>query len=101
AGWRLRIPNMYKSLLHLEANNWREVRIALWVEDGIPYFSYKEHEEPPFIPSGRQPQYDRGEWYCSKCRQTSPNRDKCPNRNRVLRKKPKKKKHNITSKSNI
>ncbi|MEM1944890.1 MAG: hypothetical protein QXX57_04050 [Nitrososphaerota archaeon] len=92
----MRIPNMYKSLLHLEANNWREVRIALWVEDGIPYFSYKEHEEPPFIPSGRQPQYDRGEWYCSKCCQTSPNRDKCPNRNRVLRKKPRKKEKQTT-----
>ncbi|MEM4297442.1 MAG: hypothetical protein QW815_03645, partial [Nitrososphaerota archaeon] len=79
AGWRLRIPNMYRCLFHLDANNGREVRIALWVEDEIPHFSYKEHEESPFIPSGRQPQYDRGEWYCSKCGQTFRNSDKCPN----------------------
>ncbi|MEM1948518.1 MAG: hypothetical protein QXG52_00115 [Candidatus Caldarchaeum sp.] len=39
AGWRLRIPNMFKTLFHFEANDGREVRIALWVEDGIPCFS--------------------------------------------------------------
>ncbi|MEM4374876.1 MAG: hypothetical protein QXI97_07780 [Nitrososphaerota archaeon] len=88
----MRIPNMYRCLFHLDANNGREVRIALWVEDEIPHFSYKEHEESPFIPSGRQPQYDRGEWYCSKCGQTFRNRDKCPNCNRILRKKPRKRK---------
>ncbi|MEM2237482.1 MAG: hypothetical protein QXR26_02185 [Candidatus Caldarchaeum sp.] len=86
AGWGLRIPNMYKSLFYLEANGWREVRIALWVEDGKPCFSYKEYESL-FIPSGLQPNYDRGEWYCRKCCQTFPNRDKCPNCNTVLRKK--------------
>ncbi|MEM2052436.1 MAG: hypothetical protein QW614_05750 [Candidatus Caldarchaeum sp.] len=30
--------------------------------------------EPPFIPSGVQPQYDRGECFCSVCRQTFSNR---------------------------
>ncbi|MEM2652486.1 MAG: hypothetical protein QXU87_10500 [Candidatus Caldarchaeum sp.] len=54
------IPNMYKPLFYLEANDWREVRIAIWVEDGTPHFSYKEYEKPLFIPSGRQPNYDRG-----------------------------------------
>ncbi|MEM0482394.1 MAG: hypothetical protein QXM16_05870 [Nitrososphaerota archaeon] len=42
AGWRSRIPSMYKSLFYLEANEGREVRIFLWVEDGIPCFSYEE-----------------------------------------------------------
>ncbi|MEM0482978.1 MAG: hypothetical protein QXM16_08890, partial [Nitrososphaerota archaeon] len=93
AGWGLRIPNMYKQLFHLEANNGREVTISLWVEDGIPCFSYEEDGEPMFIPSGRLPQYGRGEWYCSNCCQTFPNSDKCPNSNRVLRKKPRKKRN--------
>ncbi|MEM2237770.1 MAG: hypothetical protein QXR26_03140 [Candidatus Caldarchaeum sp.] len=69
---------MYKPLFYLEANDGREVRIALWVEDGTPHFSYMEYEEPLFIPSGSQPQYDKGEWYCRKCRQTFKNRDKRP-----------------------
>ncbi|MEM0481360.1 MAG: hypothetical protein QXM16_00515, partial [Nitrososphaerota archaeon] len=92
AGWGLRIPNMYKQLFHLEANNGREVTISLWVEDGIPCFSY-EDGEPMFIPSGRLPQYGRGECYCSRCCQTFSNRDKCPNYNRVLRKKPRRKRN--------
>ncbi|MEM2238575.1 MAG: hypothetical protein QXZ62_08985 [Candidatus Caldarchaeum sp.] len=77
---------MYKPLFHFEANDGREVRIAVWVEDGIPCFSYKEDEESPFVPSGHQPNYDKGESYCSKCCQTFINRDKCPNCNRILRK---------------
>ncbi|MEM0482000.1 MAG: hypothetical protein QXM16_03825 [Nitrososphaerota archaeon] len=93
AGWRLRIPNMYKSLFYLEANEGREVRIALWVEDGIPCFGYEEYGKSLFIPSGRQPRYDGGEWYCSRGCQTFSNRDKCPNCNRVLRKKPRRKRN--------
>ncbi|MEM2483296.1 MAG: hypothetical protein QXR26_02005, partial [Candidatus Caldarchaeum sp.] len=57
-----------------------------WVEDGTPHFSYGK---PLFIPSGRQPNYDRR--YCRKCCQTFSNRDKHPNYNRILRKKPRKK----------
>ncbi|MEM2747097.1 MAG: hypothetical protein QXK69_11390 [Candidatus Caldarchaeum sp.] len=93
AGWRLRIPNMYKPLFHFEAHDGREVRIAVWVEDGIPCFSYKEDEKSLFIPSGRQPNYDKGESYCSKCCKTFINRDKCPYCNRVLRKKSRRKKN--------
>ncbi|MEM2004128.1 MAG: hypothetical protein QXQ37_05695 [Nitrososphaerota archaeon] len=52
---------MYKPLFHLEANEGRGVRIALWVEDGISFFSYEGDEAPLFISSGRQPHYDRGE----------------------------------------
>ncbi|MEM2238549.1 MAG: hypothetical protein QXR26_04300 [Candidatus Caldarchaeum sp.] len=43
---------MYRPLFHFEAHDGREVRIAVWVEDRIPCFSYKEDEEPPFVPSG-------------------------------------------------
>ncbi|MEM2236940.1 MAG: hypothetical protein QXR26_08910 [Candidatus Caldarchaeum sp.] len=49
-----------KPLFYLEAKDGRGVRIVLWVGKGIPCFSYKEHEESPFIPSGRQPNYGRG-----------------------------------------
>ncbi|MEM2238081.1 MAG: hypothetical protein QXR26_09030 [Candidatus Caldarchaeum sp.] len=35
AGFRLRIPSMYKNLLSYEANDGRQI-IAMWVEDGIP-----------------------------------------------------------------
>ncbi|MEM2766240.1 MAG: hypothetical protein QXG75_03805, partial [Candidatus Caldarchaeum sp.] len=45
AGWRLRIPNMYKPLFYYEANDGREVRIAVWFEDVVPFFSYREDEE--------------------------------------------------------
>ncbi|MEM4288075.1 MAG: hypothetical protein QXV97_04630 [Candidatus Caldarchaeum sp.] len=50
-----------KPLFYLEAKDGRGVRIVLWVGKGIPCFSYKEYEESPFIPSGRQPNYDRRE----------------------------------------
>jgi len=93
AGFRLRIPNMYKNLFHYEANDGKEIRIDLWVEDGIPRFTYKEYEEPLCIPSGSQPKYDRGQSFCSVCRQTFENRDRCPHCNRALRKKPRKKKY--------
>ncbi|MEM4354186.1 MAG: hypothetical protein QW470_05500 [Candidatus Caldarchaeum sp.] len=76
AGWWLRIPNMFKNLLSYEANDGREIKIVLWVEDGTPRFSYKDYEEPPYIPSGVQPQCDRGEWLCSVCRQTFSNKAK-------------------------
>ncbi|MEM2024321.1 MAG: hypothetical protein QXG69_05995 [Candidatus Caldarchaeum sp.] len=89
----MRIPNMYRPLFYFESNGWRVVRIAVWVEDRIPYFSYKEDEESLFVPSGSQPNYDKGESYCSKCCQTFINKDKCPNCNRILRKKPRRKKN--------
>ncbi|MEM1965752.1 MAG: hypothetical protein QXH12_06520 [Candidatus Caldarchaeum sp.] len=87
----------YRPLFHLEDNGGRVVRIAVWVEDGIPCFSYKEDEESSFIPSGHQPNYDKGESYCSKCCQTFINRDKCPNCNRILRKKPRRKRNRSVS----
>ncbi|MEM2238018.1 MAG: hypothetical protein QXK69_05105, partial [Candidatus Caldarchaeum sp.] len=59
--------------------------------------SYKEDEESPFIPSGHQPNYDKGESYCSKCCQTFINKDKCPNCNRILRKKPRRKRNKSVS----
>ncbi|MEM2580941.1 MAG: hypothetical protein QXD09_02040 [Candidatus Caldarchaeum sp.] len=31
---------MCKPLFYLEAKDGREVRIAIWVEDGTPHFSY-------------------------------------------------------------
>ncbi|MEM4164114.1 MAG: hypothetical protein QXI99_07700, partial [Candidatus Caldarchaeum sp.] len=96
AGFRLRIPSMYKNLFHYEANDGKEVRIDLWVEDGIPRFTYKDHDESPFIPSGVQPQYDRGQSFCSVCRKTYENRDRCPDCNRTLRKKPRRKKNKPT-----
>ncbi|MEM4280845.1 MAG: hypothetical protein QXT61_02090 [Candidatus Caldarchaeum sp.] len=96
---RLRIPNIYKNLFHHEANNGREVRIDLWVEDGIPRFTYKEYEESSFIPSGVQPQYDRGQSFCSICHKTFENRDRCPYCNRVLRKTQEKR--NTNQPSNI
>ncbi|MEM4419672.1 MAG: hypothetical protein QXM21_03340, partial [Candidatus Caldarchaeum sp.] len=55
-----RIPNMYKPLFYLEAKDGREVRISLWVEDDTPCFSYEEHGEPPFVPSGSEPNYHGG-----------------------------------------
>ncbi|MEM2238495.1 MAG: hypothetical protein QXR26_07820 [Candidatus Caldarchaeum sp.] len=96
-GGGLEYPIIYKNLFHYhyKANDGREVRIALWLEDATPHFSsfqLMEHEEPLFIPSGHQPNYDKGESYCSKCCQTFINRDKCPNCNKVLRKKPRRKK---------
>ncbi|MEM2986463.1 MAG: hypothetical protein QXZ71_05345 [Candidatus Caldarchaeum sp.] len=92
AGFRLRIPSVYKNLFSYEANDGREVRIDLWVEDGTPRFTYKDYEESPSIPSGIHPQYSRGQSFCSVCHQTFENRDRCPYCNRVLRKKPRKKK---------
>ncbi|MEM0440421.1 MAG: hypothetical protein QW240_03150 [Candidatus Caldarchaeum sp.] len=101
AGFRLRIPSMFKNLPHYEANDGRQIRIDVWVEDGTPRFNYKDYEESPSIPSGIHPQYSRGQSFCSVCHQTFENRDRCPYRNRVLRKKPRKKKNNITSKNII
>ncbi|MEM2237305.1 MAG: hypothetical protein QXR26_05430 [Candidatus Caldarchaeum sp.] len=78
AGFKLRIPSMFKNLLDYEANYRREIRIDLWVEDGIPRLTYKEYEESPFIPSGIQPQYNRGQSFCSICHKTYENRDRFP-----------------------
>ncbi|MEM2037267.1 MAG: hypothetical protein QXG21_06910, partial [Candidatus Caldarchaeum sp.] len=65
-------------------------------ENGIPHFSYKDHEEPLHTPSGQHPRYDRGEEYCTVCRKSTTNRDKCQYCNRALRKKPRKKKNKST-----
>ncbi|MEM4315679.1 MAG: hypothetical protein QXI97_02460 [Nitrososphaerota archaeon] len=98
AGFRLRIPSAYKNLFHIESHDERQVRITLWAENGMPHFSYKDHEEPLYTPSGRHPRYDRGECFCSVCQQTFRNKDKCSYCNRVLRKNPRKKKDKQHSK---
>ncbi|MEM1557624.1 MAG: hypothetical protein QXG12_03435 [Thermoproteota archaeon] len=36
----------------------------------MSHFSYRKDEEPLCIPSGRQPQYGKGEWMCGVCRHT-------------------------------
>ncbi|MEM2582675.1 MAG: hypothetical protein QXD09_07760, partial [Candidatus Caldarchaeum sp.] len=79
-----------------EANDGREVRIDLWVR--------MEYRGSPIknmmnllIPSGVQPQYDRGQSFCSVCHKTYENRDRCPYCNRTIRKNQEKRNTNQQS----